>query len=80
MAAAFNQAPNVGTGPAQPSLCYYRDYYLDPQTDIFQGNYTAALEPYVIPLPNQNVPTPVRVQDLAINVRPKMYHRPSYLC
>jgi len=67
MAAALNQVPNVGTGSAQLSLCYYRDYYLDPQTDVFQGNYTAALVPYVIPLANQNVPTPARVQDVAIN-------------
>jgi len=67
MAAVPGIAPTVGTGPAQPSMCYYHDYYSDPQTDIFQGNYAAALDPYLIPLANQNVPTPVRVQDLAAN-------------
>ena len=58
MAAAPNNPPIAGLGTAQPSLYYYRDYFSDPRTDVFQGNYAAALQPYGVPLANQNVPTP----------------------
>ena len=67
MAAAPTNPPIAGLGTAQPSLHYYRDYFSDPRTDVFQGNYAAALQPYGVPLANQNVPTPARVQELALS-------------
>ena len=68
MAAAQGNAPALaGLGTAQPSLYYYRDFFTDPASDVFQGNYAAALEPYAVPLANQNVPTPATVQEQALS-------------
>ena len=68
MAAGQGNAPAVaGLGTAQPSLCYYRDFFTDPSSDVFQGNYAAALAPYSVPLANQNVTTPARVQEQALS-------------
>ena len=57
-AAQGNTPPLAGFGTAQPSLFHYRDVFADPATDVFQGNYEAALATYEVPLANQNVPTP----------------------
>ena len=68
MSAATGNASNItGLGTAQPSQYYYRDFFTDPSTDVFQGNYAAALAPYAVPLANQNVPTPARVQEQALS-------------
>ena len=68
MAAAPTNPPiAAGLGTAQRSLHYYRDYFSDPRTDVFQGNCTAALQPYGVPFASQNVSTPARVQELALS-------------
>ena len=69
MAAAPTNPPIAGLGTAQPSLHYYRDYFSDPRTDVFQGNYAAALQPYRVPLAYQNVQTPAHVQELALSCK-----------
>jgi hypothetical protein len=55
------------TGPAQPVLCYYRDYFGNPSNDPFDGAYTQVLHPYAVPLANQNILTPAQVQTLALS-------------
>ena len=68
MAAAQGNAPAVaGLGTAQPSLYHYRDYFSDPANDVFQGSYSAVLDLYGVPLANQNVPAPARVQERALS-------------
>lgn len=36
-------------GPAQANVAHYRDFFADPANDVFNGEYTDALLPYVIP-------------------------------
>ena len=56
-------AGGVGTiGPAQPVACHYRDFFSDASNDPFSGNYTQVLNPYGVPLANQNVLSPAEVQ------------------
>ena len=54
-------------GPAQPVACHYRDYFSDASNDPFGGNYTQVLQPYGVPLANQNVLSPAEVQQLALS-------------
>ena len=54
-------------GPAQPVSCYYRNYFGDPSNDPFGGAYAQVLQPYSVPLANQNIPTPAQVQTLALS-------------
>ena len=65
------QAPAGGVGavrPAQqPVACHYRDFFSDASNDPFSGNYTQVLDPYGVPLANQNVLSPVEVQQLALS-------------
>ena len=62
-------AGGVGAvGPAQqPVACHYRDFFSDASNDPFSGNYTQVLDPYGVPLANQNVLSPVEVQQLALS-------------
>jgi hypothetical protein len=63
---------NAGAlGPAQVPLCYYRDYFTSPENDPFNDSYAEVLEPYRVPLANNNVLTSAQVRDLAINCHPQ---------
>ena len=66
-AAPGNAQALAGLGTAQPSMYYYRDYFSDPATDVFQGSYSSVLELYGVPLANQNVPAPAVVQERALS-------------
>ena len=59
---------NAGLVPAQ-ELAYqtYHNYFAQPQHDPFSGNYTEVLALYRIPLANQDVLTPAKVQMLSLN-------------
>ena len=63
---AHAAAPGV-FGPAQAPVCYYRDYFSSPDQDPFNGVYAEALEPYRVPLANNNALNPAQVKTLAIN-------------
>jgi hypothetical protein len=70
---AYPGAPANGGafGPAQVPLCYYHDYFTLPNNDPFNNSYAEVLEPYRVPLVNNNVLLPVQVWDLAINCHPQ---------
>ena len=59
---------NAGLAPAQEvAFQSYHDYFSQPEHDPFNGDYTEVLAPYLIPLANQDVPTPAAVQTLSLN-------------
>ena len=57
----------------QPPVVHYRDYYTT--NDPFDGDYTAALAPYTVPVNNINVAPPAQVQQTAYDAR--QHHIPT---
>ena len=55
----------IGQPDFAPSICTYRAYFSQPETDPFGGDYAAVLEPYQVdPLNDAAAPTPASVAQL----------------
>lgn len=59
----------AAAGPARPPTVYYRDYFTDANRDVFGGDYTALLKPYVTPIGVTPTHSPQDCRTLAFDAR-----------
>jgi len=59
----------AAAGPARPPTVYYRDYFTDANNDVFGGEYTTLLKPYVTPIGVTPAHNPQDCRTLAFDAR-----------
>ena len=59
----------AAAGHVRPPTVYYRDYFTDANNDVFGGDYTVQLKPYVMPIGVTPAHSPQDCRTLAFDAR-----------